>query len=572
MTLPEERAVAKEIALGLARALERALASGAPASAIGEARDAVQVLSLPGLDRLLEVLVPHAGRPWPAELSPVIERVRRVAAESASEGDVAAFRRADADLAALAAEAESITWSAPPGEDAGETAVATVDAADALAELPIEGASPRGVRLTPRVAAALRAAVDWLVGEGGPRRPLRVAAEDSVLEVTCESVHPGGLKPAHEVISAVGGSLGPPSGAGEGPHPPGSCRVRVPAFSARSLYLLVVQGGVRLAVPWHAVLRVHVLAAAELESRERGIGGTMVLPEIAPSSEPLDERPVVLIAHGIKRGYLVADRLVWRMPAETVEEPGAPPAPGLERAVRAEEGEIYWVADPAKLLAVVPLPPLPEPRSSRRASPPAEDAPRPRMPEPRAKPPEPLRLEDADVEALPLEFEDLPREAAPTPPAGPQALSSVTEAPPAPPKRVVSEASVRAEAPQPAVPKLRVLVAEDSLTARIFLTRMLEQHGFEVTAVARASELSARLDAGPWALLFVDTELPDASGPEALKAASRASAPLVALVRDRHDVEVASAAGVSRVLRKPFDPDELDALLTRLDPRSGKRP
>ena len=39
---------------------------------------------------------------------------------------------------------------------------------------------------------------------------------------------------------------------------------------------------------------------------------------------------------------------------------------------------------------------------------------------------------------------------------------------------------------------------------------------------------------------------------------------MVALVRDRHDEEVAQRAGLSRTLRKPFDASEVAALLAGL--------
>jgi CheY-like chemotaxis protein len=606
VTEPQGRTPAKEIALGLARALERAFEIGAPASAFGAAREAAQIVAMPGLERLLGALAPHAGRPWPRELEPVTSRLLRIAADATRAGDLAPFHLADGDLSALAGEVEGIEWSRRPGGD-DESAVPTLDAAEVLAELPLEGAPPSGVRLTAPVAAALRAALDWLVGEGGSRRPLRVTAGESVLEVTCESVHPGGLAPAHDVLSEVGGSLGAPPAGGETPPPPGTCRLRVPTFSSRTLYLMIRQGGVPLAVPWHAVLRVHVVPAAELESREGTIGGVVVLPPVAPSGPVMGERPVALLGHGFKRGYLVADRLVWRLPGEPVEAPGAPPAPGLSLAVRSEEGEVYWLADPARLLAAVPLPPLPRPRRAKSAPvarspeppplaeppiarppiaepPAASPAPRPAFAAPRAPSPTLRLLQASDVEALPLE---VAREAPPSPPSGPQTPASVTvervaprparplfTRPPSPSREAPAASRERPAEPGavPAAPRRRALVAEDSFTARLFLARMLDQRGFDVTVVPRARELMAEIERGPWALLCVDADLPDASGAEVLRTVtSRASAPLVALVRDRLDIELAASAGVSRVLRKPFDTDELDALMARLFPARDAR-
>jgi DNA-binding response OmpR family regulator len=88
-----------------------------------------------------------------------------------------------------------------------------------------------------------------------------------------------------------------------------------------------------------------------------------------------------------------------------------------------------------------------------------------------------------------------------------------------------------------------------------------------VVSVERASALEAALAAGPWSLACVDVELPDALGAELLSAVRERlpeETPLVALVRDDHDVTVARAAGVWRTLLKPVEPGALRRLLARL--------
>ncbi|HEY6867756.1 MAG TPA: response regulator, partial [Candidatus Eisenbacteria bacterium] len=116
------------------------------------------------------------------------------------------------------------------------------------------------------------------------------------------------------------------------------------------------------------------------------------------------------------------------------------------------------------------------------------------------------------------------------------------------------------------------LVAEDSITASIFLARLLEQRGFLVRTVERAAEMHAELARDDWALVCVDVELPDARGRshlvavrDALERSAGPSGPpvLVALARDREDDAEAEAAGISRVLRKPFDREALGRLLDR---------
>jgi DNA-binding response OmpR family regulator len=119
-------------------------------------------------------------------------------------------------------------------------------------------------------------------------------------------------------------------------------------------------------------------------------------------------------------------------------------------------------------------------------------------------------------------------------------------------------------------PRGRALIIEDSITARVFLARMLEARGFEARSVASAEEALRELGRGEWTLLCVDLELPDARGADWLRSLLErvpADTPVIALVRDRQDRETARAAGVSRALRKPFDEFEVSALIERLGGR-----
>jgi len=112
-----------------------------------------------------------------------------------------------------------------------------------------------------------------------------------------------------------------------------------------------------------------------------------------------------------------------------------------------------------------------------------------------------------------------------------------------------------------AVPVGRALVAEDSITARIFLERLLERRGFDVGAVESARALRAALERPDWSVVFVDVDLPDARGAEHLGEVAGLGATVVALVRDAADERVAAAQGITRTLRKPFDADALGRLL-----------
>ena len=187
MSRTDRESTAREITRMLAAALEQALALDATRTTILTARDAAQLLALPGLDRVLEACLPHAGRPWPAELTPVLERVRRLAAECAAVGGIEGFQQSDRELAALADQLQAIEWSESAEALEGRApAVPTLSLADVLDEFPVSDSRALRVRLTAPVAAAVRAALDWLATEETPPRPLRLHAEESVLEVLCE--------------------------------------------------------------------------------------------------------------------------------------------------------------------------------------------------------------------------------------------------------------------------------------------------------------------------------------------------------------------------------------------------
>jgi len=584
MNPADDRGGTRDLARDLVGALAPVLCDVAERDAVEVACEAARKLGLAGLDRLLAACAPHAGHAWAAELVPALERLRRLAAGALETGTLGTFREADRELAGLANEISALQWS--PSWRAGSDdahPVATLSLAGTLDELPLADDSSRELarrsRLLPPVAAALRAALDWLTSDSG--RPLVLRAEDSVLEVSCEHIDFGALTPATEVLAAVGANLGPGLG------PVGTWTVRVPLHTGHGVYLMLVHGGVPVAIPWHAVLRLHMSGAAETAGRE-SLGGWPVLegpPGVGP--RPTGDVPLALIAHGRKRGWLVADRLVWRLHAEPVAPTERSPADGLVTMVETEEGEHYWLADPAWLLRSVEAPslvrpaprtapapaPQPEPRSAPESVPGSEPptpreeiraslpvAPAPPAPARHAPPlrlltPEDVeRIEAGDVE--PIAPSIRPGTPARTPDSAPGAAARAAQAPSPP------ETAAPGRRPMPGA-----LVAEDSITARIFLARLLTRLGFDVSTVDTAAALRAELERCPWSLVCVDIELPDEAGTAflaGLAARYAARTPFVALVRDAEDRVAARRAGIERMLRKPFDHQELEQVLGRL--------
>lgn len=450
-----------------------------------------------------------------------------------------------------------------------EKGEATLSAWDALEELPLLGeeseALARGVALTPAAAAALRAALDWLLADRP--RPLRLRADDSLFEVVCGSVASSGLRAAHEVLGAIGGNLGPALEIEPG-DPLGAWSVRVPAQVQSPSFLMVEQGGLKLAIPWHGVLRVRMAPTRNFAAwAEHHQAPALAVP--ATTREGLRAAPAVLVAHGLKRAWFAADRLVWRLRAERSPIQFTPPLAALSHAVRTDKGEQYWVVALQTLLEGIDLPPLPERSHDRRTD---------------------SVLEPGDVTPIGAEIEaaaTAPRDAGPAVAVGapPNAETVATEPPvtaddvamaiETPPVlesgATVPDAADPPSVKEPVAPAMgRALVAEDSISARIFLGRLFEQHAFRVTAVSSAAELSREILEGPWSLVCVDVDLGDRRGQsllvevrERLSATREPRPTLVALVRDADDLEAVKAAGISLWLRKPFDPESLRALLTK---------
>jgi len=166
-----ERDLEREIARSLVGALEVALSAGGALAELRAARDAAQLLELPGLDRLVAALAPHASHPWPAEILPVVERLQRVCARATSAGGLAEFRRADSDFHGLAGEIVAMEWSALPSRSGVEgRSVPTLSAAEMLSDLPLANKTSASVarraRLTMPVAAAVRAARAAIASRG----------------------------------------------------------------------------------------------------------------------------------------------------------------------------------------------------------------------------------------------------------------------------------------------------------------------------------------------------------------------------------------------------------------------
>jgi CheY-like chemotaxis protein len=277
-------------------------------------------------------------------------------------------------------------------------------------------------------------------------------------------------------------------------------------------------------------------ARVEFEANARSLTSPVLSPRV-PLASGAGDHPVVLIAHGLRRAYLVADQLIWKLPADPVEMAPDPRVPELAGSVRTDDGETFRVADPAILLAEVA----------------------------------PIPVPDLDVRGTEAGAEAGASKAEPIPSATPATVASSpsrsVHSAPAPQLAVIEPERVT---PLP----LRALIADDSISTRLYLARQLEPTGFEVRSVATAAELMRELDAGSWSVAFVDVDLPDARGREFLenvRARARArGVEVVALVRDGAEVRMSGEAGVTHSLSKPLEREVLKLLMNQLGFGTGE--
>jgi CheY-like chemotaxis protein len=123
-----------------------------------------------------------------------------------------------------------------------------------------------------------------------------------------------------------------------------------------------------------------------------------------------------------------------------------------------------------------------------------------------------------------------------------------------------------------------ILLAEDDPAMRALIASMLEQEGYEVIEARDGHEVLARLEAvrsqsplsNPPALIVSDIRMPAYSGLDLLAILRCAACPVpVILITAFGDEETHAEArelGATAILDKPFDLDDLRALVVRAAP------
>jgi DNA-binding response OmpR family regulator len=121
----------------------------------------------------------------------------------------------------------------------------------------------------------------------------------------------------------------------------------------------------------------------------------------------------------------------------------------------------------------------------------------------------------------------------------------------------------------PAAAGLRALVADDSMMARVFLSRLLAQRGFAVDEAEDGEAARAALARVRYDIAFLDAEMPGAGAIELLHdVGALLEGRACVLVKDEEERRRVESLGHVPVLFKPFAEDEVkgavDALLARL--------
>ncbi len=121
----------------------------------------------------------------------------------------------------------------------------------------------------------------------------------------------------------------------------------------------------------------------------------------------------------------------------------------------------------------------------------------------------------------------------------------------------------------PARSGMRALVADDSMMARVFLGRLLEQRGFVVDEAEDGAQAGAALANARYDVVFLDAEMPGAGAIEILHdAGALLAGRACVLIKDDEERRRVESFGPVPVLYKPFAEDEVrgavEALLARL--------
>jgi CheY-like chemotaxis protein len=123
----------------------------------------------------------------------------------------------------------------------------------------------------------------------------------------------------------------------------------------------------------------------------------------------------------------------------------------------------------------------------------------------------------------------------------------------------------------------RVLIVDDDRDVRNILGSVLRQRGLDVTVAADGREALAALREHPFAVMVLDLLMPEADGFEVLDELYRSdpkALPVVLVLTGAENpiVERLDPDRIQGIVRKPFDPEELAAVVLACAEIRSRRP
>lgn len=115
---------------------------------------------------------------------------------------------------------------------------------------------------------------------------------------------------------------------------------------------------------------------------------------------------------------------------------------------------------------------------------------------------------------------------------------------------------------------MRILAVDDDQSTRRIVTKLLSERGYQVDAVADGAEALELVRQHPYDLAVLDYEMPLMNGVELYRHISKLRPSTVGIFLTAHTrldtVFPAVEAGITRVLGKPIDGDELVSVVEQL--------
>ena len=134
-----------------------------------------------------------------------------------------------------------------------------------------------------------------------------------------------------------------------------------------------------------------------------------------------------------------------------------------------------------------------------------------------------------------------------------------------------SKTSALASGTKPSSKRSRVLVVDDSVSARKRVIRSLSRYPLDIVEASDGKEALESLKKQHFAAVFSDMEMPNVDGMELLaniSASGRSDSPPVIIISSRSEREFTERArqlGAANYLIKPLVDEDLDAALLRLE-------